>query len=254
MSTWILLRGLTRETRHWGDFPARLASRFPQARLLAVDLPGNGTLCEQTSPSCVAALAEAVRAQLRAQGAAAPYRLLAMSLGAMVAIDWASRRPHEIAGAVLINTSLRGVSPMYHRLRPANYARLLRVVLTASGSERERTILTLTSRRPRSAEETDALVGRWCAYRREHPVSTRNALRQLLAAALFRLPHACPPVPLLLLSSLGDALVDARCSQRLAALWQVPHAAHPSAGHDLPLDDGTWVADTIADWLLRQGG
>jgi hypothetical protein len=24
---------------------------------------------------------------------------------------------------------------------------------------------------------------------------------------------------------------------------------HPSAGHDLPLDDGVWVAQAVAKWL-----
>ena len=39
MSTWVLLRGLAREARHWGEFPACLASRLAGARLVAVDLP-----------------------------------------------------------------------------------------------------------------------------------------------------------------------------------------------------------------------
>lgn len=249
MSTWILLRGLTREARHWGDFPEQLAGRLPTARLLAVDLPGNGALCAQTSPTRVGALGAAVRAQLAALGAVPPYHLLAMSLGAMVAIDWALRHPGEVSGAVLINTSLRGLSPVHHRLRPANYACLLGLALTRSDAARERAILALTSRRQRSAHAADALVERWCAYRRECPVSARNALRQLLAAARFRVPPAPPPVPLLLLSGAGDALVDARCSLRLAERWRVPHAVHPSAGHDLPLDDAPWVAQAIADWL-----
>lgn len=253
MSTWVLLRGLSREARHWGDFPERLASRLDDARLVAIDLPGNGALCTQKSPLRLAALTDAARGQAAAQCVAPPYHLLALSLGAMVAVDWAVRRPDEIAGAVLINTSLRGASPLHHRLRPSSYARLLRLVLSADDVERERAILALTSRQPRSAPVAGALVARWCAIRRDKPVSTPNALRQLVCAARYRPPAGPPPVPLLLLSSRNDALVDARCSQRLAELWRVPHAIHPDAGHDLPLDDGEWVANAIADWLHRQG-
>ena len=253
MSTWVLLRGLARESRHWGEFPACLANRLAGARLVAIDLPGNGALCAQTSPLRMAALADAARAQLAARGIAAPYHLLALSLGAMVAVDWAMRRPDEIAGAVLINTSLRGVSPLHHRLRPANYARLLRLVLSTDDVDRERAVLALTSRQPGGTPAADALVERWCTIRRDAPVSTRNALRQLVCAALFRAPKERPRVPLLLLSSRGDALVDPRCSLRLAALWRVPHAIHPGAGHDLPLDDAPWVANAVAEWLLRQG-
>ena len=251
MSTWILLRGLAREARHWGDFPACLASRLGGARIIAIDLPGNGARHAQASPLRMAALTDAARRELAAQGIAAPYHLLALSLGAMVAVDWATRRPDEVAGAVLINTSLRGLNPLHHRLRPANYARLLRLVVATDDVERERTILALTSRQPGGTPAADALVERWCAIRRASPVSAHNAVRQLVCAARFRAPEERPRVPVLLLSSRGDALVDPRCSLRLAALWQVPHAIHPGAGHDLPLDDGEWVADAIAGWLTH---
>jgi hypothetical protein len=35
---------------------------------------------------------------------------------------------------------------------------------------------------------------------------------------------------------------------RLARYWQAAFAEHPSAGHDLPLDDGAWVAGQVAQW------
>jgi pimeloyl-ACP methyl ester carboxylesterase len=56
-------------------------------------------------------------------------------------------------------------------------------------------------------------------------------------------------VPLLVLSSSGDQLVDPRCSQQLAQAWQAEHRIHPNAGHDLPLDDGEWVAQRVAAWV-----
>jgi len=40
---WLLLRGLMRETRHWGDFPARLAAAG-QTSTYTLDLAGNGLL------------------------------------------------------------------------------------------------------------------------------------------------------------------------------------------------------------------
>ena len=77
----------------------------------------------------------------------------------------------------------------------------------------------------------------------------RNALRQLLAAARYSAPEAPPPVPVLLLASARDQLVSPNCSRTLARRWGVPLAMHPSAGHDLPLDDGPWVAAEIRRWL-----
>ena len=79
MTPWILLRGLTRETRHWGDFSERLQS--DGTPVLALDLPGNGRLCHEPSPTRVEAMAEHARAQLQQLKLAPPYRLLAMSLG-----------------------------------------------------------------------------------------------------------------------------------------------------------------------------
>lgn len=244
MSTWILLRGLTRECGHWGEFPAQLAARLPGARIVALDLPGNGALHRQRSPTRIADMLPACRAQLRAQDIAGPYHLLAMSLGAMLALAWAAAYPQELAGGVLINTSLRGVSPFYRRLRPRSYPALLGVLAGGDSHAREAAILRLTS-----ARADPALLETWSALRRRHPVTPRNALRQLLAAARFRVPAQPPAVPLLLLSGAADALVDPRCSAELAARWQLPLCQHPTAGHDLPLDDGPWVAERIAAWL-----
>ena len=247
MSNWILLRGLTREARHWGGFAELLRREIPDARVIAPDLPGNGSLCRQPSPQCVEQMVEALREQLGVQRVAPPYRLLAMSLGAMVAADWAARHPDEIGGAVLINTSLRPFSPFYHRLKPANYRRLFALALGASSDvDWENAILELTSRH---ADAHAAVLDDWLSYRRENPVAVGNALRQLVAAARYRAPRVKPPVPLLVLSSQCDALVDSDCSRQLAQRWQLPHAIHPSAGHDLPLDDGAWVVSQVARWL-----
>lgn len=250
MSTWVLLRGLTRESRHWGAFPAILGQELPDADIVAPDLPGNGALHRLNSPTEVAAMADFCRARLLDQGIRPPYRLLALSLGAMVALAWAQRHPAEIGGCVLINTSLRPFSPFHRRLQPGAYPRLLRLLWPGtSAGEREAIVLGLTANHPRQAVLQD-----WTAYRLDRPVAAANAGRQLLAAIRFRAPAARPDIPLLVLASRRDALVDADCSRRIAARWQVPIAEHPSAGHDLPLDDGPWVARQVVQWLRAGAG
>ncbi len=246
MSTWIFLRGLTRESRHWGAFPETFRQAVPEAEVHAIDLPGNGHLHRLKSPADVAKMAESCRAQLLASGIPPPYHVLAMSLGAMVTIAWAARHPEEIRGCVLINTSLRPFSPFHQRLKPGNYLPLLKPLLTgASASHWERTILQLTSRH---AAHPASVLKEWIAYRAEYPVSFRNACRQLLAAARYRAPQQ-PAAPMLVLASTADGLVDPRCSRGLAARWQAAFAEHPTAGHDIPLDDGPWVADQVSRWL-----
>jgi hypothetical protein len=56
---------------------------------------------------------------------------------------------------------------------------------------------------------------------------------------------------MLILASAMDQLVEARCSIRLAGRWQTGLALHPSAGHDLPLDDGVWVARKTGEWVEK---
>ena len=64
------------------------------------------------------------RHELLTRGIKPPYKLLAMSLGGMVATSWAQRYPIEIGRLVLINTSTRPFSSLTDRLRPTNWAKL----------------------------------------------------------------------------------------------------------------------------------
>ncbi len=247
---WVLLRGLTREAGHWGALPALLAARLPGVRVLTIDLPGAGTRHAQRSPLSIRATMEDCRAQLHALGLTRCH-LLAMSLGAMVAVEWAHRYPQELASAVLVNTSLRPFSAFHQRLRPRNYAALLGVLWPwrdARARAREATVLRLTSRH-HDAAASQALIDTWVALRAKHPVSTGNALRQLCAAARYRAPEGAPALPLRVLVGAGDMLVDPGCSRRLAQAWQLPMAEHPTAGHDLALDDPNWVVAQVADGL-----
>ena len=248
---WVLLRGLTREARHWGGFPQQFGAAFPGAPVICLDLPGNGKLNGQDSLPSVEAMADYCHAEIARLGIARPCRVLAMSLGAMVAVAWAQRHPNDLVAAVLINTSLRPFSPFHHRLRPSNYPRLLRLFgLPASGRLIETAILQMTTQLQRNPAAT---IDEWLQWRKENPVSRRNALKQLLAAARYRAPWQRPLANLLLLGGAGDQLVDSRCSLQLAAQWAAPVMLHPAAGHDLPLDDEAWVLAQIRRWLGQPG-
>lgn len=247
MSTWIFLRGLTRESRHWGGFAETFRQEITDADVHTVDLPGNGLLHTRRSPLQVTEMVDSCRAQLLRQHTPPPYHVLAMSLGAMVTVAWAERYPDEICGCVLVNTSLRPFSPFYRRLRPASYFPLLHCLLPGSSAhDWESTILRLTSRK---YEQSGEILNAWVDYRSEHPVSARNAFRQLLAAVRYRAPLAKPLPPILVLASQNDALVDPRCSRQIVQRWSTAFAEHPTAGHDLPLDDGCWVARQVRCWL-----
>jgi pimeloyl-ACP methyl ester carboxylesterase len=245
MSTWILLRGLARERRHWGTFPEQLMGALPDACLVTLDLPGNGDLNAMTTPTSISEMAAHCRAEMKKLGVPPPYNLLAISMGGMVATEWAEGHPDEIHACVLINTSFGSFSPPQHRMRPGVWPILPQLLLAGSAQRRERIIFRLTSR---LAQASDELIGEWTAIRTSQPVSVRNTWRQLIAAARFQAPSVAP-VASLVLAGAGDRLVDPRCSMDIARRWKCAIAIHPSAGHDLPLDDGAWVAEQIRSWL-----
>jgi pimeloyl-ACP methyl ester carboxylesterase len=245
--TWILLRGLTRESGHWGEFAQQFAQVVPKAQVIALDLPGNGQFHLERSPLSVQAMVAHCRAELALRHVAPPYGLLAMSLGAMAAVEWSKVYPQEVAAQVLINTSMRPFSAFYQRLRPGNYGVLLKLVLLGASPQLwEHTVLRLTSHKADTS-----VLGMWLEIRRAQPVSRSNALRQLLAAARFKAPGNRPLVPTLVLASQQDRLVAVQCSEALAKHWQCALHVHASAGHDLPLDDGPWVARQVQQWLLQ---
>ena len=239
---WVLLRGLTREARHWGSFPTQLGDALGQP-VITLDLPGNGQFNALQSPSNVRSMTEFVRAQLQAMGHAPPYPLLAMSLGGMVATDWAQTWPHEVARLVLINTSMRPFSTVTERLRPANWPQLALLAARWQDTDyAERVIHTLTCNR----QDTQAAdLAHWTQIRKTTPVDEANAQRQLWAAARFICAPHRPRYPTLLLSSASDHLVHPHCTERLATAWQAPHHQHPWAGHDLPHDDAGWVVERV---------
>ena len=244
MHTWVLLRGLTRSSGHWMAFPRQFLGEFPDARVLTLDLPGNGALHLERSPTRVLEMVQSCRAQLAQRAVAPPYHLLAMSLGGMVAVAWSREHAHEVAAQVLINTSMRPFSSFYQRLLPRNYPALLRLALgDASALDWERALLRMTSNLA-----GPQVLATWLALREKNPVSRANALRQLLAAARFcAAPSAS--VPTLVLASAHDRLVASACSRALARRWACELRLHPEAGHDLALDDGPWVARQVRQWL-----
>jgi pimeloyl-ACP methyl ester carboxylesterase len=241
---WVLLRGLAREAGHWGDFPERLRERVAPARVATIDLPGAGQARGVKVPATVDGLLAHVRAQCKRQGLLGPLCVVGLSLGGMVAAHWAQTSPRELERTVLINSSLRPWGELRERLRPAVWWPLLQVWAGTDDTAAERLVLRLTSAR-RGLDE-DKVLALWGQLRRQRPVARLDALRQLAAAARYRAARTPPAMPVLLLASAGDRLVDAACSQRLAASWRCPLRLHPWAGHDLPLDDPEWALDQLA--------
>jgi len=164
----------------------------------------------------------------------------------MVALDWAQRHPEEIAGVVLINTSTADTSPWSERMALSAMQKMGKIFLEPSEREREEKILELISREPFKHEN---ILNDWVKIARERPAARTTIARQLWAASRFKLlNNGVKSPPTLCLGSLGDELVNPACSDRLAKTLQVPLRLHPWAGHEVTLDDPSWVVTEVQKW------
>jgi len=245
-TTWVLLRGLARDSRHWGSFVSALEiAHGGDARVIALDLPGNGALHAQRSPANVAAMVQAYRSQLLARRESGPFHLLGLSLGSMVAIAWAQVHPDEVLSLVAVNGSARNLGWPWERLRLRAWPALARAAWPGTpGARREHLVLSVCSNQATPHPAADE----WANLAMAAHTRPVNALRQLASASRFRVSEAAPSVPMLVLVSAGDRLVSPECSLRLAKRWQLPLAIHQHAGHELALDAPQWLALRCARW------
>jgi pimeloyl-ACP methyl ester carboxylesterase len=246
---WLILRGLVREQRHWGDFKPEfengLRKRDPEARVFGLDFAGFGTESERVSPATIDGIVDDLRARWRAlDGEGKEWCLLSVSLGGMVAMNWTSRFPEDFKKLVLINSSVGGLSPLFKRMQPRNIPTILSLFLEDDIRRREERILSITTNL-----KGDSLTKRadWQGGFAK-PVRPRDAAAQILAAIRFRAPERIR-IPVLVLTSKGDTLVHYSCSERIAEHFGAEIRIHESANHDLPTDAPEWVSEQVRAWI-----
>ena len=246
--TWVVLRGLAREKGHWGPFADQLSARFSNDEVLFIDLPGAGEFRDVACPRSMAEIFQFVRAQaIERARAQSHFTLLTISLGGMVALEWLRQRPEDLSGAIMINTSSSQLSPFYHRLRWQIWPKFLKAAANQVPREREK---QLTEFLINSSAARERAVPLWTRLAVDRPLRYPNFLNQIYAAARFKdLPGQDGKVPVLLLSGLGDRLVDPSCSRQLHEHFGWPLKVHAWGGHDLTWDDPEWVLKQIDEWL-----
>ena len=247
---WLLLRGLARESAHWGDFIPLLQAAFPNANVTVLDLPGTGRFHKEVTPHTIKDITDTVRRHALDEGyLQQPVTILAFSLGAMVAWEWMRNYPDDICGASLINTSFADLSPFYYRLRWQSYGKFAALVMKRDVRNRETAILQLVSNR---RDQDERISQAWEKIQNQRPISLKNSFRQIIAAASYRLGDQKPRQPILLLNGTGDRLVAPICSETIHKKWHLELRRHPWGGHDLTLDDEAWVALQLKDWALSR--
>ena len=236
---WILLRGLGRDKRHWGEFVSQFQQAFIHDKVTALDTCGNGDFVGLKSPLSIEQYTEHCRQQL--ETSSVEVHLVALSLGGMIALDWAHRYPQEVKSLTLINSSAANLTPWNRRIKFWALAKLtIRTISQSTPESAEKSILEMTSNLPLQQQ----ILACWTKYRCSHKTYLLNLIRQLIAASRFeakQLPKLAP----LVLTSKTDRLVNTIASKDLHRFLGGHIVEHLSAGHDLPLDDCVWVIKQI---------
>lgn len=241
--TWILMRGLSREAGHWGGFVPALGAALPGAEVVAVDLPGVGACRDEAWPATIIEAMELVRARAASRLSGGRTFVFGVSLGGMITLEWAARHPGELAGVVVGASSASDVAPFWKRMRPRALAAMVAAGARGDAAREAAIVRVICNHADVWAETTAA----WQAIQRDRPIAAATTRRQLVTAARWRAP-ASLSVPSLFLVGDADRLVHADCSRALAGRYRAPLRVHPTAGHDLTTDAGSWVAEQITGW------
>lgn len=248
------LRGIIRESAHWGTLPSELEGQFPHWRTLFLNIAGAGQWYRLRSFWGLKQQVEFLRRQYLQLQAAQPTGekrvLVAISLGGMVADAWARQYPEDWDQLILINTSMAGLNPFWQRLNPKLYPKLLSALLSWSAHGKQEKIFQATccpdQYLPQRREET---IQTWVKIQQQRPVSLSNALRQLWSATTYRSQGKAPHPNTTLLVGDRDQMVSPKCSKTLAQRWKVPLISCAQAAHDLPLDQRPWFLQQLKELI-----
>lgn len=240
-NNWVFLRGLTRGNIHWGKFPEEFKKLNPDCDLVFLEIPGNGSLNNEETPITAKTVIDLLRARCKFTLENESFHVCGISLGGMIALKWAELYPEEIRSVTTINTSLNQFSPFYQRLEIFNYGKIIWGLFACDASEQERIILKITSNHFAKAE---SYLESFVAFSKNHQVSKTNFVKQLLLANNIKIKNIAS-ISLKVISSKKDRLVDSTCSDKIAKAFKGKQFIHPTAGHDLPLDEPIWLAEKL---------
>ena len=241
----LLLRGLTREVRHWGTFPHQLKESQKIDQVLCYDLPGAGERYQETSPLNILDYVEDLRSHLKDKLNEGDWVVMAISMGAMIALEWCKRYPDDFKKIIVINTSAKNLAGPLKRLSLGTMGFILKSLYDQTPSLREKGIKELTT----NINMDDSVVEEWIRYSEDRPVSIKNFFRQISAAAMYKAPDHMN-IPLLILASENDHLAHVSNSKKLAKkINNSQIKLHNIACHDLPLDDPQWVISNVEEFI-----
>lgn len=250
---WLLLRGLVREQRHWRDFP-KLLSEKTKSTVLCLDVPGMGTESARKSPYSIKEIMYDVRERFLLakknidKDSNSDWGICCVSLGSMIALQWAHEYPNDFKHIVITNTSCKPLSSTFERFMPKNVLQIPRLLFANNKKAREKVILKMTSNK--SDSELDRIAEDYAKFSLELSQFQSVGIAHLIAGSRFSIPQTLENSHgksnrFLVINSQKDTLVSPKCSKVVAKYLNAPLVEHPNANHDLSLDDPEWFVNEV---------
>ena len=248
-----LLRGLTRESGHWGqNFTENLLREFPNAKLSFLDLPGSGIYNNERANLTVNGMMEFMREREieNITNRIGKNIIMATSLGGMVAVEWVDKHPGDFQGLVMISSSFKGICRMDERAKKEVRKEMFAVMFENDMQLREEMLLRINSN---DSVNFCANLDEWIDVQDRRPMTRVNILRQTIAGMRYSAPKHRPEVPILIIGSKGDRLVSETCITKVHHEFGGELVWHQTSGHGVPIDAPEWLVSSVKIWVDGQG-
>lgn len=245
-----LLRGLTRESGHWGSFIEMLQKDLPDAIIHTMDLPGSGKYFKEKASIKAAKMVDFMRANvLRDLKKSKKNIICATSLGGMLACDWTLRFKDDFQGLIIIGSSFKNICNAKERAQKSVRMDMLKILISSNLEKREGLIIKVNSNKPELFGE---LTKEWTLIQQKRRVTRANIFKQTIAGFLYGLKDEKPEVPLLIIGSKRDRLVCPKCIQKTHDAFGGTLVWHETSGHGIPIDEPKWLSEQIAAWISNK--
>jgi pimeloyl-ACP methyl ester carboxylesterase len=248
-----LIIGLSKESEHWDDdFIEYLKKSYgiDENDLVKMDIPGSGVLLDQKTPDSLKEIARKMRAHYHNKIDRSKKRIcISVSLGAMIAMEWACMFKEDFEQVVFVNASFTGISPVYKRVQPKAILMFIKIFCTINAVKKEQRILALCSNKEGVRKKN---LSKWVTISKTRPVKKGNLIRQVISGALNN-PSQGASAGLLFIGAKHDRLAHYSCSVAAHKKWGGDFVLidDPSVGHGVHIDDPQHLSSIIYNWSNR---
>lgn len=243
-----LIRGMMRDSRHWGEFPLFLSKNIQGLEVKFIDLPGSGIYCDQKSPTRISNIVDFLRIRTGIDNSNTNI-LLASSLGGVVAMDWINRFHKDFEAMIMLSSSFKGICPFNERVRPSIWKEVIQLIFALKVEKRESILIKINANYNSFQQQH---LEEWISFQQKNKMTRINILRQSMAGLRYHVkikPQL--NIPILMIGSKSDRLVCERCIEKSSLFFGADLIWHEKAGHSITLDDPEWTAIQIQNWLNK---